>query len=92
MHKVVCGTATSGAIPQKVGSRALRQDVCAHSHSRDTHQPHRGHGRAEPYALTPNTVELILTLGAIFPRGGPVQDPVLTARGNALSWIAVSVE
>jgi len=32
MHKVVCGTATSGAIPQKVGSRALRQDVCAHSH------------------------------------------------------------
>ena len=25
-----------------------------------------------PYALTPNTVDLILTLGALFPRGGPV--------------------
>ena len=31
-----------------------------------------------PYALTPNTVEPIPTLGALFPRGGPVQDPVLT--------------
>jgi len=31
-----------------------------------------------PYAFTPNTVELIPTLGALFPRGGPVQDPVLT--------------
>ena len=31
-----------------------------------------------PYALTPNTGELIHTLGALFPRGGPVQDPVLT--------------
>ena len=31
-----------------------------------------------PYALTPNTVELIPTLGALFPRGGPVQDLVLT--------------
>jgi len=31
-----------------------------------------------PYALTPNTVELIPTLGALFLRGGPVQDPVLT--------------
>jgi len=28
--------------------------------------------------LTPNTVELIHTLGALSPRGGPVQDPVLT--------------
>jgi len=28
--------------------------------------------------LTPNTVELIPTIGALFPRGGPVQDPVLT--------------
>ena len=27
---------------------------------------------------TPNTVELISTLGALFPRGGPVQDSVLT--------------
>ena len=32
-----------------------------------------------PYALTPTTVEPIPTLGALFPRGGPVQDPVLTA-------------
>ena len=30
-----------------------------------------------PYALIPNTVELIPTLGALSPRGGPVQDPVL---------------
>jgi len=29
-------------------------------------------------ALTPNTVELIPTLGARFPRGGPVQDLDLT--------------
>ena len=29
-------------------------------------------------ALTPNTVELIPTLGALSPRGGPVQDPFLT--------------
>jgi len=28
--------------------------------------------------LTPNTVELMPTVGALFPRGGPVQDPVLT--------------
>jgi hypothetical protein len=27
--------------------------------------------------LTPNTVEVTLTLGAHFPRGGPVLDPVL---------------
>ena len=27
---------------------------------------------------TPNTVDTIPTLGAIFPRGGPVQNPVLT--------------
>jgi len=31
-----------------------------------------------PYALTPNTVKLIPTIGALLPRGGPVQDPVLT--------------
>jgi len=31
----------------------------------------------EANALTPNTVELIPTLGDLFPRGGPVQDPVL---------------
>jgi len=31
-----------------------------------------------PLALTPNAVELIPTLGALFPRGGPIQDPVLT--------------
>ena len=29
-------------------------------------------------ALTPHTVELILALGALPPRGGPVQEPVLT--------------
>ena len=29
-------------------------------------------------ALTPNTVEPIPTLGSLFSRGGPVQDPVLT--------------
>jgi len=37
------------------------------------------------HALTPNTVELIPTLGALSPRGGPVQDPVLTqSRAEAL--------
>ena len=30
-------------------------------------------------SLTPNTVELIPTPGALSPRGGPVQDPVLTS-------------
>ena len=35
-----------------------------------------------PYALTPNTVELISTLAALFPRGWPVQDPVLTSCGS----------
>ena len=35
-----------------------------------------------PYALTPDTVELIPTLGALFPRGGSVQDPVLTWGGG----------
>jgi hypothetical protein len=38
-----------------------------------------------PYALTPNTVELIPTLGALFPRGGPVQDPVLTPAPHTCS-------
>ena len=32
----------------------------------------------DPDPLTSDTVELIPALGAIFPRGGPVQDPVLT--------------
>ena len=32
---------------------------------------------AVPYALISNTVELIPTLGALFPRGGPIQNPVL---------------
>ena len=31
-----------------------------------------------PAPLTPNTVEIIPTLGALSPRGGPVRDPVLT--------------
>ena len=41
-------------------------------------------GDKGPYALTPNTVELIPTLGALPPREGPVQDVVLTqdARGR----------
>jgi len=30
-----------------------------------------------PYALTLNKVELIPTLGALSPRGGPVQEPAL---------------
>ena len=29
-------------------------------------------------AVPPDTVELVPALGALFPRGGPVQDPVLT--------------
>ena len=33
---------------------------------------------AVPYAITPHTVELILTLGTLVPRGGPVQNPVHT--------------
>ena len=37
------------------------------------------------YALTQNAVELIPTLGAHFPRGGSVQEPVLTWRGV---WLA----
>ena len=35
-------------------------------------------GEVPLYALTPNTVELIPALGALPPRGGPVQDPALT--------------
>ena len=35
-------------------------------------------GEVPLYALTPNTVELIRSLGALPPRGGPVQDPALT--------------
>ena len=31
-----------------------------------------------PFALTPDTVELTPNLGALSPRSGPVQDPVLT--------------
>jgi len=41
-------------------------------------------GSWTPYALTPNTVELIPTLGALYPRGGPVQDPVLTTTPDLL--------
>ena len=42
-----------------------------------------------PYALTPNTGEPIPTLGALFPRGGPVQDPVFTP-GSWWCWGAVA--
>jgi hypothetical protein len=38
-----------------------------------------------PYALTPNTVELISALAALFSRGRPVQDPVLTGGTGALT-------
>ena len=41
-------------------------------------------GTVQSYALTPNTVELILTLEALPPRGGPVQDPVLAAGGGRI--------
>jgi len=37
--------------------------------------------------LTSNTVELISTLGALSPRGGPVQNPVLAVQG-AVCWAA----
>ena len=50
-------------------------------------QPHpRPPQRPGPhaYALTPNTVELIPTLGALFPRGGPVPDPAPTLRARSL--------
>ena len=33
-------------------------------------------GGMPPLFVTPNTVELVPTLGALFPRCGPVQDPV----------------
>ena len=38
--------------------------------------------KVPPKKLTPNTVELIPTLGALFPRGGPVQDPAITRSGK----------
>ena len=42
----------------------------------------RGGGHRILYhALTPNTVELIPVLGALFPRGGHVKHPVLTHVG-----------
>jgi len=37
-----------------------------------------------PYALTPNTVELIPTLGALFPRGGPGPRMILLLAGLQL--------
>ena len=36
--------------------------------------------RQEKFDFTTKTVELIFTLEALFPQGGPVQDPVLTER------------
>ena len=38
-----------------------------------------------PYALTPNTVELVPTLGALSPRPGPGPHTILRERGHALS-------
>jgi len=45
-----------------------------------------------PTVCTPNTVELISTLGAIFPRGGPVQDPLLTNMPTQEAFAAVAAE
>ena len=39
---------------------------------------HRHEEFASGCEVTPNTVELIPAIGALFPRGGPVQDPALT--------------
>ena len=50
------------------------------------------HGAPPTISLISNTVELIPTLGALFPRGGPVQDPVLTPtpRRNADTLVVQS--
>ena len=44
----------------------------------DPDAPHAGTPRFPYVLIFRNTVELIPTLGALFPRGGPVQDPVFT--------------
>jgi len=57
-------------------------------------------GIAVQVALTPHTVELIPTLRALSPRGGPVQDPTrgaLFPRGGPVqdlvfTWVAVQVD
>ena len=46
--------------------------------------------RGLPYALISNTVEPIPTLGALSPRGGPVQGTVLTRGGIAQGFVASS--
>ena len=38
------------------------------------------------HALTPNTVELLPTIGALLPRGGPAQDLVLTGALSTKPW------
>jgi len=57
--------------PEVPGSEAVSHVVCI-----------RGQGVR---ALISNTVELIPTLGALFRRGGPVQDPVLTLASHPAS-------
>ena len=42
-------------------------------------------------ALTPNTVERIPAIGAIFSRGGPVQDPVLTPGSSIIAFRACAL-
>ena len=42
-----------------------------------------------PYARTLNTVELIPILGTLSPRGGPVQDTVLTVGGTRRLCVCV---
>ena len=54
------------------GARTARASACWQRLSRSA--PHSR--RMPPLFITPNTVELVPTLGALFPRCGPVQDPV----------------
>jgi len=65
------------------GGRVWTEEVVCGMHPPRKHQTHahqyqRDRTPRPLRALIPNTVELIPTLGALFPRGGPVQDPVLT--------------
>ena len=57
----------------------------AFSDERGTPVEGRGLSPALRPALTPSAIELILTRGALFPRGGPVQDPVLAEEARAMA-------
>ena len=60
------------------------KEECGTGRDRSEAVPHLDCNRGKGVrALISNTVELIPTLGALFPRGGPVQDPVLTAGHEA---------